>query len=321
MYERRSQPPHFTPHLIQAMKLPYMSAAIVAAASLLFSSCVYSAGGGYGTISYATDGYSSSVAWTNASYDANGFPIFGYSYGRPVYGYTEAGVAIFTVAALTALCFVPHWAPAPWYHGHWHYPAHIHRCAAPPRFPHGHNPGHRPAGGLNAPIHRNPGAVFKPHGNNRPGAMHHAAPRPQVGNNRPGGAKPGVNHQPGRLNTGAAPNNRPANKPQAGNSRPGNNRPNMGSRPAARPNAGSQPNMGNRQQSRPAGQNMSSRPQSRPSMGARPAAASRPSMGSSRPSGASRPSMGGSRPSGVSRPSMGGSRPSGGGRGHGGPRR
>ena len=136
------------------MKLRYISIATIAASSLLLSSCYVGYANGYGTFSYATDGYSSSVAWTNASYDANGFPIFGYYYGRPVYGYTAAGAAIFTIAALTALCFVPHWSPAPWYHGHWHYPAHIHRVAAPPHFPANHHPGVRPQGGMNAPIHK-----------------------------------------------------------------------------------------------------------------------------------------------------------------------
>ena len=161
------------PEKTKIMKLRYVSIATVAAASLLLSSCYYGQADGYGTFTYSTNGYSSSAAWTNASYDANGFPIFGYYYGRPVYGYTEAGVAIFTIAALTALCFVPHWHPAPWYHGHWHYPAHIHRVAAPPHCPPHHHPGVRPAGGINAPIHKNPGKVF----GNPPGG------RPIVGNN------------------------------------------------------------------------------------------------------------------------------------------
>ncbi len=248
------------------MKLKHVSVAALAAVSLLLSSCVYGLGDGYGTFSYSTNGYSSSVAWTSASYDANGFPIFGYSYGRPVYGYTDAGVAVFTIAALTALCFVPHWNPAPWYHGHWHYPAHIHRCAAPPRFPHGHLPGNRPPGGMNAPIHRNPGAVLRPHGNN-PGFGH----QPNRPGNKPGlnhqqsrpGNKPGLNHQPNR------PGNKPGlnhqqSRPQMSFNRPQGNNPSIGSRPSG----GNRPSMGNR-----------------PSTGTRPSMGSRPAGGGGRPGG------------------------------------
>ncbi len=275
------------------MKLKHASVAALAAVSLLVSSCVYGPMDGYGTFSYSTNGYNSSVAWTSASYDANGFPIFGYSYGRPVYGYTEAGVAIFTVAALTALCFVPHWKPAPWYHGHWHYPAHIHRCAAPPHFPAGHRPGHRPSGGLNAPIHRNPGSVFKPHGNSHPGMNHGSNNRPGFGHqpNRPNMApKPAPNHRP------QAGNNHPGGKPQAKpnnggmkpgmNNRPGRNRPNMGNRPTPNNRPGAAPNRpGNNgaNMGRPSGNN---RPQaSRPSSGGRPSMGARPSGGSGRPGG------------------------------------
>ncbi len=296
-----------TPNRTLDMKLRHASVALLAGASLLISSCVYyGPGDGYGTFTYSTNGYSSSVAWTSASYDANGFPIFGYSYGRPVYGYTEAGVAVFTIAALTALCFVPHWKPAPWYHGHWHYPAHIHRCAAPPHFPAGHRPGHRPPGGLNAPIHRNPGAVFRPH---KP------APRPSVGHqpNRPGN-KPGMGMQPNRPGNrpgvGVQPNrpghkpgvgmqpNRPGNRPGAGvqPNRPGN-RPGAGvhaNRPGNRPGVGVQTN---RPGNRPGAGVQPNRPSNRPTMTARPA-------NHARPAGAARPNMG-SRPTGAVRPPMG----------------
>lgn len=154
------------------MKMKFSAAVAVALCPVLFlTSCVYEyptySGGAYygGAAYYGADayGYSSnpyiysagvSAAWTPASYDADGFPIYGYSYGRPVYGYTEAGVAIFTLAAITAACLVPRWEPAPWYHGHWHYPHGCHRVDAPHHFPHGHCPGMRPHGGLDAPIHR-----------------------------------------------------------------------------------------------------------------------------------------------------------------------
>ncbi len=318
------------------MKLKYISIAALAAASVLLSSCVYYPGDGYGTFTYSTNGYNSSVAWTSASYDANGFPIFGYSYGRPVYGYTEAGVAIFTLAALTALCFVPHWKPAPWYHGGWSYPAHIHRVAAPPHFPSGHRPGVRPPGGMNAPIHRNPESVLGPRrdgSGNRPG-MGNQPNRPNMGNqpNRPNMGnqpnRPNMGNQPNRPNMGNQPNrpnmgNQP-NRPNMGNqpNRPnmGNqpNRPNMGNQPN-RPNMGNQPNrpnngarpgnngpqagrQGNNQPNRPAagnnsGRNVNHTPINRPQI----------SGSHSRPqANAGRPSMGGSRPSLGSRPSGGG---------------
>ncbi len=131
------------------MKSPYATLAILTGVSVICSSCVapYE-----GYASYAVPGgVNVGATWTNASYDANGFPIFGYSYGRPVYGYTSTGAAIFSIAALTALCFVPYWGPARWYHGPYYYPRGIHRVPAPPRFPHGHNPGMRPPGGIQPP--------------------------------------------------------------------------------------------------------------------------------------------------------------------------
>ncbi|MBR2144201.1 MAG: hypothetical protein IJ956_01595, partial [Akkermansia sp.] len=79
------------------MKHKYMKAGMLALAAgvvLLSTSCeVYPYG--YNSVSVSTDGYSTSVAWTAASYDADGFPIYGYAYGRPVYGYTPAGTPIY----------------------------------------------------------------------------------------------------------------------------------------------------------------------------------------------------------------------------------
>lgn len=117
--------------------------AILAGASLALSSCYvpYGTYGAYGT--YGTT-VNSSVAWSAASYDANGYPIYGYSYGQPVYGYTDAGVAITTIAALTALCFIPDWGPASWYRGPAYHP-HGHRHSSPPHHPSGHSPSKRPA--------------------------------------------------------------------------------------------------------------------------------------------------------------------------------
>lgn len=131
------------------MKKAYIPLAVVAGASVVCTSCVTPS---YGYTTYTVPGsVSAGVAWTNASYDAAGFPIFGYSYGRPVYGYTSAGAAIFSIAALTALCFVPYWGPASWYRGYYHYPRGIHRVPAPPRFPAGHAPGVRPPRGITPP--------------------------------------------------------------------------------------------------------------------------------------------------------------------------
>jgi len=299
-------------------KITSISMSMLAGASVLLSSCVVDPGV-YAGVSVSPGGVSASVAWTSASYDANGFPIYGYSYGRPVYGYTDAGVAIFTVAALTALCFVPDWGPAPWYRGHWHYPPHIHHCPAPPRYEHGHRPYHRPPGGLNAPVHKHPPypaarpSAPKPHhhnngaharpNNSRPNNVSHARPnnsRPNnVGHARPNNSRPNnVSHarpnnsRPNNVNHVRPNNSRPNN---VNHVRPNNSRPNNVNH--ARPN-NSRPN--NVSHVRPNN--------SRPNVNFSSAGGSRPSMGSSRPSmGGSRPSMGGSRPS------MGGARPSGGG--------
>ena len=212
------------------MKAPFKITALLAGAAVLLCSCDHmrlsyvgvgvSSGYGGGTV------INSSVAWTPASYDVNGFPIYGYSYGRPVYGYTPDGVAIFTFAAITAACMVPLWGPAPWYHGHWHYPPHVHHVSAPPRYPAGHRPHHRPPGGMHAPVHH-------PHGKHH-GAKPNHLPRHSH-------AVPKPNHLPRHSHATAKPNHghmqHPGKAPAA--------RPNPGSMqrpgkaPAARPNHGS----------------------------------------------------------------------------------
>lgn len=226
---------------IQDMKMKYISAAVLAGAALLFCSCepMY-----YGAMGMGMNGFDTSVAWTNASYDASGFPIYGYSYGRPVYGYTSAGTAIFAVGALSSSCYVPHWGPAPWYSGGWRYPARIHRAPAPPRFPSGHQPAIRPAGGMNAPIHRNPSSVLGP----KPGAPvakpgiggfnnHGFAPISKPGNNgfapavKPGNGGFAPAAKPGNKR-GFAPAVKPGNNGFAPAAKPGNNR---GFAPAAKP--------------------------------------------------------------------------------------
>lgn len=185
------------------MKMSNMKAAAVAVmccSGLFLNSCMYEVPV-YGGVSY-NNGYGgvSVAAWTDASYDANGFPIYGYYYGRPVYGYTAEGVAIFTFAALTAACFVPLWAPAPWYHGHWHYPHHIHRVNVPHHCPHDHRPAQRPHGGLNAPIHKDPQSVLRGNRHNAPAPQHNSrAPQPSrmdfrnnAANKRHNAPQPGV---------------------------------------------------------------------------------------------------------------------------------
>ena len=223
-------------------------------------------------------GWSASAAWSDARYDANGFPIFGYSYGQPVYGYTASGAAVFTFAALTASCWVPSWAPAHWYCGHWPYPRHIHRVSCPPKHPAWHHPGrqsiahHRPAAPPRPAVHHRPAAPHKPVVNHKPVHQH----KPSLNH------KPVVQHKPGNQSRPVA-----QHKPVA------NPRPAVAQRPAQvqRPAAGMQ---------RP----VASRPQvNRPAAVQRPAQVSRPAM--NRPS-VSRPAM--SRPSGG-----GGHRQSGGG--------
>ena len=126
--------------------------AVLACSSLFVTSCD-TLGPVFGGLSVGVGpggvGVSASAEWTSASYDASGYPIYGYSYGRPVYGYTSAGVAIFTLAALTTAYFLPQWGCASWCHHHdvyVHYcPHHYHKCWAPDRCPRGHQPHMRPA--------------------------------------------------------------------------------------------------------------------------------------------------------------------------------
>ncbi len=218
------------------MKITHITIATLASTALLLTSCVVTPVNGYSNLSLSTDGHSvgvaASVGWTNASYDVNGFPIYGYYNGRPVYGYTSTGAAIFTIAALTALCFVPDWGPAPWYCGHWHYPPHIHRVAAPPRVCHGHYPTRRPAGGLHAPIHHHGpshGAAHRPNH----GPSHGAAHRPNHGPNH--GAVNRPNHTPNRGMV-----NRPSHTPNRGMVNRPSHTPNRGTvnRPSYTPNRG-----------------------------------------------------------------------------------
>ena len=107
------------PFYCEVMKKKFIYLSILAASSVMLSSCYVTAGphghvtvGGSGGIS--VDSHGNVAAWTDASYDSAGFPIYGYYYGRPVYGYDAYGAAVFTFGALTAACIVPAWGPAPW---------------------------------------------------------------------------------------------------------------------------------------------------------------------------------------------------------------
>lgn len=233
------------------MKTNFKNVAAVACSALMLCSCtvydypVYTGA----SVSVGGHGWNTSVAWSNASYDVNGFPIFGYYYGQPVYGYTATGAAVFTFAALTAACLVPDWGPASWYCGHWHYPHHVRRVRVPHRYPAGHFPGNRPHLGHrphhSSPVVHRPGGGHKPHLGNRPGS---SAPRPQLGN-RPGNStpRPQLGSRPGNTTPRPQLGNRPGNstpRPQQGN-RPGNAtpRPQLGKPSAHRPRT---PGMGHR---------------------------------------------------------------------------
>ncbi len=237
---------------------------LLVGATLLVTSCeIYP--NGYSSVTYSTDGYSSSVAWTAASYDANGFPIYGYSYGRPVYGYTVSGSPIFSINLLYAGCYVPSWKPAPWCTHHHHYPTGCHHAARPPKYDHGHKPHVRPS--MHAPIHKNPQSVLgKPGHHGKPD--HHAKPRPADKPNHIG--KPIV--RPDTIQ-----------RPSIQHSKPTVTRPSTIQRPSTttRPQV-SRPSTATRPST-------TTRPQvSRPSTVTRPSTTPRPQV--SRPSTATRPS-------------------------------
>lgn len=328
-------------------------AALVAGSSVLLNSCAYDPYMSLGvsaSVGNGLTGVSASAAWTNASYDTDGFPIYGYSYGRPVYGYTAAGVAIFTIAALTAACYVPYWAPAEWYIGTYYYPRHIHRCWAPPCCPHHHHPhvrpdvGPRPHKAVPAPRYVNRDdrpkgylpATNTPHrvqdgpivnnNNKRPGKVvdQHGLPVYQQ-NNKP--AVSNRNQKPNVLDNRPAVNDRNL-KPAVNNPLPLNNNPatrtprKTGGITALPQDTASRRGSLNRPVSniqpvqRPQVTPQVQRPQIQRTQISQPRSIT-PSgnSGFSRPSGSiSRPAGGMTRPTGgMSRPSGGMSRPAGGG--------
>ena len=279
------------------MKANLKHIALMCGAAVALSSCVVYDYPMYTSASVGVggSGWSSSVSWTNASYDANGFPIFGYYYGQPVYGYTAAGVAVFSFGALTASCVVPNWAPAAWYCGHWHYPRHVRRVSCPPHFPAGHRPGVRPATPhAHAPAFHRLAVNHKPVVNHKPAVSH----KPVVNQNH----KPAVNqnHKP-------VVNHKPAVNQ--------NHKPVVNHKPAVNHS----PAVNHKPQANPAAvQNKPAQPVVRPQSNVRPAGGSgmqRPTSGShgmqiSRP--ANRPAGGAPRGGGAGGHSRGG---------HGGPRR
>lgn len=261
--------------------------AVMAFAAWGLSSCVVYDYPMYTSASFGVSngGVSTSVSWTDAQYDVNGFPIFGYAYGQPVYGYTASGAAVFSFYALTSSCCVPCWGPAHWYCGHWHYPKHIHRVSMPPRHPAGHHPGvhHKPVAPHRPAVNHRPehGVVHQPASSGRPGANHLPGhvnqpqmQRPGAQQNRPQAGRPGGLQNRPQVQRPQAPNrlqmSSPVgqqNRPQMHQARPQQNRVQM-----QRPQAGMRPQM-NRAQAM-------QRPVSRPQAMSRPA--SRPGDGGGR---------------------------------------
>lgn len=207
---------------------------VAGALSLVLSACVpgyiYGAGRG-GYVSVGT-------GWQSAWYDQEGFPIYGYEGGRPVYGYTSAGAAIFSLSLLTSDCYVPHWEPASWYRGSYRYPVRVKRVSAPPCHPAAHKPSDRPARpkskAENYVVPRNntpaAGHPSTPPRGNSPSTRLRVPSRPQ--HIAPGGQQPGrpqaVNTpQPGRLQQAVKPT---GSRAQASKVPSGNN-PGVGKQP------------------------------------------------------------------------------------------
>lgn len=178
--------------------------------AVLLASCEPYMGGYPGGNNYPA-AYSS-AGWSNARYDSAGIPVFGYYNAQPVYGYTNSGDPIFTLAALTLACIVPNWGFASWYRGSWRYPRYVVHRAAPPRYPAHHRPGAMPP--ANHPHNFAPDKrpnLQQPGNQNRPGFN----PGASVGNqNRPGASSP-------RPNAGSRPS-APSSQKHASSPKPGN---------------------------------------------------------------------------------------------------
>ena len=189
------------------MKVTYSKASLLAmivGVVLLSTSCEVYPDEYTRVTNYVGDGYESKSAWTAASYDAAGFPIYGYAYGRPVYGYTQIGRPVYAVNQLYSGCYVPDWRPASWCRNAHHYPQGCNKAPKPPKFDHGHKPHVRPD--AHAPIHKHPDKVL---GKPRPGKVSRPdAERPGTSASRPGkvtrpdAERPGTSaHRPGKVAT------------------------------------------------------------------------------------------------------------------------
>lgn len=244
-------------------------AIFISCISILPQCSVYDYGYGYDNYSQG-GGVSSEYAYSSGRYDNDGFPIFGFQGGRPIYAYSNIGAPIFSVSLISSYCHVPSWRSLSHYHGHYRYSSHVHyhssipSCARQYREKHYSHQSHRP----NRPNHNSHGG--NNHNNhstpvyNRPSGDHNNVVRPN-GNSRP-------------------------NRPDFNGGHSGPNRPNIGSNNGSRPNRPDF-NGGNARPIRPSAESNSSRP-SRPSFNGGNSRPSRPSGGfnSPRPSRPARPS-------------------------------
>lgn len=57
----------------------------------------------------AQTSFTNGIMWQPARYDDNGYPIYGYADGRPVYGYTKQGSLIYQLNHIYSGCRVPSW--------------------------------------------------------------------------------------------------------------------------------------------------------------------------------------------------------------------
>lgn len=85
-----------------------------------------------------------STQWLESNYDLVGFPIYGFYFGKPIYGYSEFGLSILDVNKIVPGASVPSWEPLSTYKGKYYYPSYVGRTATPKKFPRGHQPQLRP---------------------------------------------------------------------------------------------------------------------------------------------------------------------------------
>lgn len=158
------------------MSVRYWVWPVAGALSLVLGACGPGYMNGAGSGGYVSVG----TGWQSAWYDQDGFPVYGYEGGRPVYGYTPAGAAIFSLSLLTADCYVPHWEPASWYRGSYRYPVRVRRISEPPRHPAAHKPSYRPARPTSREANRE---MYR--NSHQPLARKNTPPKPQTPVSRP----------------------------------------------------------------------------------------------------------------------------------------